>query len=258
MTHTMLSSAPASGAPLGGKTVLVTGASRGIGAACASACAGAGAGHVALVARTALRLEAVAREIRTAGTSVGFHVCDVTDTAALRRLIFSMERLDVLVNCAGANRPEPFLVVEPATFDSLFALNIRAAFFASQAAARVMSGSGRDGVIVNISSQMGHVGAPLRSVYCATKHAIEGLTKALAVELAPHRIRVVSIAPTFVHTDMTARQLDDSETGPALLKQIPIGRWATVEDVAAAVVFAASAPSITGSSLLLDGGWTAQ
>jgi NAD(P)-dependent dehydrogenase (short-subunit alcohol dehydrogenase family) len=118
----------------------------------------------------------------------------------------------------------------------------------------------RPGVIINVSSQMGHVGAPLRTVYCATKHALEGLTKALAVELAPHDIRVVSVAPTFVRTEMTAAQLDDPAIASALLAQIPLGRFATVEQVASAVVYAASdaAGALTGASLVIDGGWTAK
>jgi NAD(P)-dependent dehydrogenase (short-subunit alcohol dehydrogenase family) len=243
---------------LSGRTVMVTGASRGIGAACAFAFAHAGAGHVFLVARAADRLKAVASSIRAGGTSVTFHNCDVTDVAALQSLIAGLDRLDVLVNCAGANRPQPFDEVQPTTFDALFALNVRAPYFASQAAARVMRAGRRDGVIVNVSSQMGHVGAPLRSVYCATKHAVEGLTKALALELADDDIRVVSVAPTFVRTELTAGQLDDPQVGAALLEKIPIGRWTTVDDVADAVVFAATARSVTGSSLLLDGGWTAQ
>jgi NAD(P)-dependent dehydrogenase (short-subunit alcohol dehydrogenase family) len=168
--------------------------------------------------------------------------------------------VDVLVNCAGANQPEPFIDVREETFDRLWTLNVKATFFASQAAARCMIDQGRGGVIVSISSQMGHVGASKRTVYCATKHAVEGLTKALAIELAPHGIRVVSVAPTFVRTAMTASQLDDPEVGRALLSEIPLGRFADPADVAAAVVFAASdgAKFLTGSSVIVDGGWTAK
>lgn len=245
---------------LDGKTVLVTGASRGIGAACAVACARAGARQVVLVARSQSGLSAVAGEVRRHRASAQISSCDVTDTVAMRKTICGLERLDVLVNCAGANHPEPFLEVQEQTFDRLWELNVRATFFASQAAALLMSAQEQGGVIVNISSQMGHVGGPLRSVYCTTKHALEGLTKALAVELAPSGIRVVSIAPTFVRTEMTASQLDDPVIGAALLEKIPIGRFATAQEVAAAVVFAASdsAGALTGSSLMIDGGWTAQ
>lgn len=244
-------------APLAGKTVLVTGASRGIGAACALRCATAGARRVVVLGRSAQELAEVAQQLRQAGTESEAIRCDVTDTARLRDAIGDIGDIDVLVASAGANRPQPFLEVEEETYDRLFDLNVRAAFFAAQAAARQMR---HGGAIVLISSQMGHVGARLRSVYCATKHAIEGLTKALAVELAERGIRVVSVAPTFVYTAMTAVQLDDPELGPELLAQIPAGRFATLEDVAAAVVFAASpaASLMTGTSLVIDGGWTAQ
>lgn len=254
---------PLQGATLGslaGKTVLVTGASRGIGAACAIACAQAGAARGILIARSPTRMLETARDLSRYGTSVASHDCDITDTRSLQRIIGQLDRLDVLVNCAGANQPEPFTEVHQDTFDRLWQLNVRAAFFAAQAAARLMISTGGGGVIVNMSSQMGHVGAPLRSVYCTTKHAVEGMTKALAVELAPHNIRVVSVAPTFVRTELTASQLDDPVIGGALLDQIPIGRFVTPEEVAAAVVFAASdaAGALTGSSLIIDGGWTAK
>lgn len=253
-------SAPDVTAPLVGKRVVVTGASRGIGAACAVGCAGAGAGHVALLARSATRLRDVAGWVRQAGASVSVHPVDVTDTEALVEAVTSLGPLDVLINCAGTNRPEPLLDVQPATFEAILRLNVGAAFFATQAAARTMIAHERAGVIINISSQMGHVGAPLRSVYCTSKHALEGMTKASALELAEHGIRVVSIAPTFVRTEMTASQLDDPEVGGALLAQIPLGRFVTVQEVAAAVVYAASpaAASLTGCSVRLDGGWTAR
>jgi NAD(P)-dependent dehydrogenase (short-subunit alcohol dehydrogenase family) len=185
--------------------------------------------------------------------------CDVTDTGQLVTVLEDAGEIDVLVNSAGTNRPEPFAAVTPETFDELFALNVRAAFFASQAVVRRLRGAGRTGVIVNISSQMGHVGAAERSVYCATKHAIEGLTKSVALETAADGIRIVSIAPTFVRTELTASQLDDPEVGQRILAQIPLGRPGTADEIAAAVVFAASpeAGLLTGSSVLLDGGWTA-
>ncbi|HEV7941531.1 MAG TPA: SDR family NAD(P)-dependent oxidoreductase [Solirubrobacteraceae bacterium] len=242
---------------LAGKTVLVTGASRGIGAACALRAATAGAARVIVLGRSLPELEQVAEQVIQAGAQSEQVQCDVTETACLRKAIRALGQIDVLISSAGANRPQPFLDVEEETYDWLFDLNVRATFFAAQAAARQMH---EGGAIVLISSQMGHVGARLRSVYCATKHAIEGLTKALAVELAPEHIRVVSVAPTFVRTAMTAAQLDDPVVGPALLAQIPAGRFATVEDVAEAVLFAASpaASLMTGTSLIIDGGWTAQ
>jgi NAD(P)-dependent dehydrogenase (short-subunit alcohol dehydrogenase family) len=243
-----------------GKHVVITGASGGIGGACALACARAGAEQVALIARSEPRLRELANRLHSTGARAHVRPCDITDTAALKHTIRTCGPADVLVNCAGANQPERFTDVSTETFDRLVGLNVRAAFFASQAAARSMIDHERPGVIVNVSSQMGHVGAPLRSVYCATKHALEGLTKALAVELAPHRIRVVSVAPTFVRTAMTAAQLDDPKLGPELLAKIPLGRFAEAEQVAEVVVFAASesAAMISGTSLLVDGGWTAQ
>jgi NAD(P)-dependent dehydrogenase (short-subunit alcohol dehydrogenase family) len=167
--------------------------------------------------------------------------------------------LDAVVVNAGTNRPEPFTDVTPDTFDRLFGLNVRAAFFVAQAAAAAMRVRG-GGCIAFVSSQMGHVGAPDRTVYCATKHAIEGLVKAMAVELAGDGIRVLSVAPTFVRTDMTAGRLDDPVIGPRLRGQIPLGRWAEPGDVADAVVWCCSrrARMVTGTSVRVDGGWTAR
>ena len=166
--------------------------------------------------------------------------------------------LDAVVVNAGTNQPEPFVDVAPETFDRLFGLNVRAAFFVAQAAAVALRATGRGGCIAFVGSQMGHVGAPQRTVYCATKHAIEGLVKAMALELAADDVRVVSVAPTFVRTEMTAAQLDDPVVGSLLLGRIPLGRYATGEDVADAVVWACSprARMVTGTSLVVDGGWT--
>ncbi|MFZ2049737.1 MAG: SDR family oxidoreductase, partial [Solirubrobacteraceae bacterium] len=219
--------------------------------------ASAGAARVVVVGRSSSELQQVAEQIDRVGVRGEALQCDVTDTTRLRKAIRAVGQIDVLIVSAGANRPQPFLDVEEETYDWLFDLNVRASFFAAQAAARQMH---EGGSIVLLSSQMGHVGARLRSVYCATKHAIEGLTKALAVELAPAGIRVVSVAPTFVRTEMTAAQLDDPVVGAALLAQIPAGRFASVEEIAEAVLFAASpaASLMTGTSLIIDGGWTAQ
>lgn len=244
---------------LEGKAVTVVGASRGIGAASALACAAAGAASVTLVGRSEADLRGVADAVTAAGAEASVRCCDVTSVAEIEATFATIERIDVLVQSAGANKPQPFLEVSDETFDWLFALNVRGVFFTAQAAARKMVADG-GGAIVIVSSQMGHVGAPLRTVYCASKHALEGLAKALAVELAADGVRVVTIGPTFVRTEMTAAQLDDPEVGPRLLEQIPRGRFGTPEEVAAAVVFAASpeVPLMTGSSLLLDGGWTAR
>lgn len=251
---------PLDGRPLAGQVVVVAGASRGIGAACAQACAAAGAARLVLLGRAREDLDRVAARVRGLGAEADVRACDLRACAEVRAALDGLELLDTLVNSVGVNRPQPFLEVDEETFDLLVDTNLRAAFFVAQAAARRMRELGRGGAIVTIGSQMGHVGAELRSVYCATKHAVEGLTKALGVELAPDGIRVLSVAPTFVHTEMTAAQLDDPATGEQLRAQIPLGRFGTPEEVAAAVVFAASpaASLMTGSSLLLDGGWTAR
>lgn len=245
---------------LAGRRVAITGASRGIGAACAASCAAAGAEHIALIARTRPRLQLVARETERAGTCASLHSCDVTVTTELVSLLDGLAPLDLLVNCAGANHPEPLLEVQLDTFERLWRVNVQAAFFASQTVARTMIEHRRPGVIVNVSSQMGHVGAVRRTVYCTTKHALEGMTRAMATELAPYGIRVVSVAPTFTNTEMTEAQLRDPELGPQLLAEIPLGCFAEPEDTAAAVVFLASeaARMITGESLKVDGGWTAK
>ena len=183
---------------------------------------------------------------------------DVTEPAFHAR-VAALPQLDGLVNNAGFNRPQPFTEVDVETLDGMLALNVRSAFLTAQAAAKVMVPQG-SGVIVNMTSQMGHVGSPGRTVYCLTKHALEGLTKAAAVELAPHGIRVVSLAPTFIETPMTAPMLADAAFGKFVLDRIPLGRVGTAAEVAAACVFLLSpaASLITGSSLLADGGWTAQ
>jgi NAD(P)-dependent dehydrogenase (short-subunit alcohol dehydrogenase family) len=244
---------------LDGKTALVTGAGRGIGRATALALATAGA-ELILVSRTPSQLEEVAGEIAKRGGRARPLPLDVTDSAAVRDAFAGLGRLDILVNNAGLNRPQPFLEVDEATLDQLLGLNVRAAFLVAQAAARLMVANGGGGVIINMSSQMGHVGSDLnRTVYVMSKHAIEGLTKAMAVELAAKGVRVVSIAPTFITTPLTKPFFDDPVFRKWVLDRIPLGRLGTVEEVASAVVFLASpaAALVTGSSLLVDGGWTA-
>jgi NAD(P)-dependent dehydrogenase (short-subunit alcohol dehydrogenase family) len=243
---------------LDGKTALVTGAGRGIGRAVALALAAAGA-ELVLVSRTPSQLEEVAREIKENGGRAQVLTLDVTDSAAVRRAVAGLGALDILVNNAGLNRPQPFLEVDEGTLDRLLTLNVRAAFLVAQTSARRMVAQG-EGVIINMSSQMGHVGSERdRTVYVMTKHAIEGLTRAMAVELAPKGVRVVSIAPTFIDTPLVRPFFDDPTFRKWVLDRIPIGRLGTVEEVASAVVFLASpaAALVTGSSLLVDGGWTA-
>ena len=242
---------------LAGRVALVTGAGRGIGRGCAVALARAGA-DVVLVSRSPGDLEEVAGEVRALGRSARPVALDVTQAKSVRHLVSELPALDVLVVSAGANIPEPLLDVSEDHLDALLALNVRATFTTVQAAARRMV-ERRTGSIVLLSSQMGHVGAAGRTVYCATKHAVEGLTKAAAIELAPHGVRVNAVAPTFVETPMTAPFLADPGFRAEVLERIPLGRLGRVEDVTAGVVFLASdaAALVTGTSLLVDGGWTA-
>ena len=245
---------------LAGCRAVVTGASRGIGAATAVALATAGASCISLIARDETALLAVASRVETAGSRARTICCDVTDPADLAAAFDAVDGVDLLVNCAGANQPEPFVAVRHETFERLWHLNVGATFFAAQHAVALMRAGGRGGTVINLSSQMGHVGAPQRSVYCTTKHAIEGMTKALAVELAPEGIRVVSIAPTFIETEMTAPFFAEPGFRADVERRIPLGEIGQVADVAGAVVFAASpaARLVTGTSLVIDGGWTAQ
>lgn len=222
---------------------LVIGASRGIGAACAEALKRAGA-SVTTVARS--------------GDVTVRH--DVLDHEGLARAVAPHGPHEIVVYAAGGNEPGPFLDVTPDSFDRIGALNVRAGFFALQHAARALVDAGRGGSLIVIGSQMGHVGAPDRTVYCATKHAIEGLVKAAAIELAPYDIRVNAIAPTFVETELTRPMLADQAFAADVLERIPLNRLATPDDIAAAAVFLASdaARMITGTSLRVDGGWTAR
>ncbi len=191
-------------------------------------------------------------------------VCDVTKREQVHFALAGIERLDILLNNAGMNVPEPFVDVSEAHLDDMIALNIRAAFLVSQAAVRKMlqhpDRPKRGGSVIHVTSQMGRVGAERRTVYCMTKHAIEGLTKAMAVELAPNNIRVNAIAPTFLETPMTASFLADPEFRNWALSRIPLGRIGRMDEVTGAIVFLASpaASLITGTSLAIDGGWTAR
>jgi NAD(P)-dependent dehydrogenase (short-subunit alcohol dehydrogenase family) len=236
---------------LTGKTALVTGASRGIGRAIAELLAQAGA-RVVAVARGDGDLASFADR------GIECWAEDVTSTAFHERL--EAFDADILVNNAGTNRPMPMGDVTPDVLDLMLGLNVRAAFLSAQACVRSMQRRGVGGSIVNMTSQMGHVGSPGRTVYCMTKHALEGLTKAMAVELAPAGIRVNSVAPTFVETPMTLPMLKDPAFNAFVLDSIPMGRMATVDEVAAAVLYLASpaAAMVTGTSLLVDGGWTAR
>ncbi len=237
-----------------GQVALVTGASGGLGRGCALALSAAGATVIA-VARHREKLEKLAAE--ALGT-VHIWPEDVTADAVLQR-IEALDCLHIMVNNAGTNIPQGFLEVDDHALDQVIALNLRAAFRVARSAARVMVRNNY-GSIINMSSQMGHVGAVRRSVYCMTKHGLEGLTKAMAVELARHNIRVNSVAPTFIETPLTQPFLQQPGFRDEMLSKIPSGRFGSIEEVAAAVSYLASpaAAIVTGSSLKVDGGWTAQ
>ena len=244
---------------LDGRRALVTGAGRGIGFGLAAALAGAGADTV-LAARTAKEIEAAAAAIRKRGDKAQELVFDVTDIGSTAEILGTMPSFDILIANAGTNRPKPIAEVTEDDYDAVLGLNLKASYFLAQAAAQRMVSSGIRGSIIFISSQMGHVGAPNRTLYCASKHAVEGLVKALALELAPNGIRVNSIAPTFVETPMTAPFFRDERFRETVLAKIALGRLGAVEDITGAALYLASdaAGMVTGTSLKVDGGWTAQ
>jgi NAD(P)-dependent dehydrogenase (short-subunit alcohol dehydrogenase family) len=235
------------------KHAVVTGGSKGLGRAICIALAEAGA-SVTAVARDAVALKDFAREY----PSIKMWQADVNDPAFGIEL--AQRRVDIFVNNAGTNNPMPMVDVPVAVLDQMLNLNVRAAYLGAQGAARAMVQAASGGVIINITSQMGHVGSPGRTVYCMTKHGLEGLTKAMAVELASHNIRVNSVAPTFIETPMTAPMLAKPEFRAFVDTMIPLGRIGKPEDIAAAVLYLVSpaASMVTGTSLLVDGGWTAQ
>jgi 2-deoxy-D-gluconate 3-dehydrogenase len=240
---------------LEGRRALVTGGSRGIGLAAAVALAEAGA-HVVVAARGKAELEAAVGEMRAEGFSAEARVLDVTDRDAVAVLLDAVGPVDVLVNSAGMARHGPALETEARDFDAVMDVNVRAAFFLAQEVARRMEGPGS---IIQISSQMGHVGGIDRAVYCATKHAVEGMTKAMAIEWGPRGIRVNTICPTFIRTPLTEATFADPDKRAWIEGKIKLGRVGQVEDIMGAVVYLASDASalVTGTALLVDGGWTA-
>jgi len=243
---------------LDGKRALVTGGGRGIGLAAASALAEAGA-HVTLAARTQAEIEEAAAAIRARGDKAEALVLDVTDLDAVKRAIAAADPFEILVNNAGTNRPKYLMDVTVDDYDVIMGLNVRAAFFVAQAVARRLLDTKRPGSIINISSQMGHVGAARRSVYCASKHAMEGFTKAMAVELAPNNIRVNSLGPTFLETPLTRPFFENKAFRDEVLSKIKLGRLGQLHEITGAIVFLASDASslMTGAALVVDGGWTA-
>jgi NAD(P)-dependent dehydrogenase (short-subunit alcohol dehydrogenase family) len=244
---------------LDGKRALVTGGGRGIGLAAASALADAGA-HVTLAARTRAEIDAAAEAIRSRGQAADALALDVTDLPAMQKAIGATQPFNILVNNAGMNRPKMLTDVTIEDFDAIMGLNVRAAYFVAQAVARRLIEAKQPGSIINISSQMGHVGAARRTVYCASKHAMEGFTKAMAIELAPHNIRVNSLGPTFLETPMTKPFFENKAFRDEVLGKIKLGRLGQLEELTGAIVFLASDASslMTGSALVIDGGWTAE
>ncbi|QKR99764.1 SDR family oxidoreductase [Sphingomonas sp. CL5.1] len=243
---------------LDGRRAIVTGAGRGIGLAMAAALAEAGAA-VTLVARSAAEIAAGAAAIRAAGGAAEAATLDVTDLGAVAAFFATRPAFDILVNNAGTNRPKPVWEVSEEDYDAVLGLNVKSAFFVAQACARQMIEARLSGSLIHIGSQMGHVGGPNRSLYCASKWAIEGMSKSFALDLARHGIRSNTIAPTFIETPLTRPYFADEAFRASVIEKIKLGRIGRVEDLMGAVVFLASEASalMTGTSLVIDGGWTA-
>ncbi len=244
---------------LDGQRAIVTGASRGIGFAAAAALAEAGA-EVVLAARSRDELAEKTLALRNRGYAASHLVLDVLDQQAVEKTLSEAGPFDILVNNAGTNRPKPMQDVTPEDYEAVMGLNVRAAYFVARSVASEMANAGIRGSIINISSQMGHVGAAKRTLYCASKFAIEGMTKAMAVEFGPAGIRVNTICPTFILTEMTRPFLAEPGFEAMVLSKIKLGRLGELEDIMGPVVFLASDASrlVTGASLLVDGGWTAE
>ncbi|MGI9475263.1 MAG: SDR family NAD(P)-dependent oxidoreductase, partial [Hyphomicrobiaceae bacterium] len=243
---------------LDGRRALVTGASSGLGLACAAALAEAGA-HVILAARGREKLEAATAAIAEAGGSTESLVMDVADIDAMRAKLKPLGGLDVLINSAGIARHSSALETTPEDYDAVTDINVKGAYFLSVSVANGMINAGIKGSIINVSSQMGHIGGIERGVYCATKHAVEGFTKALAIEFGPKGIRVNTLAPTFIRTPLAEQTLANPERKAWVESKIKLGRIGELSDIMGPAVFLASDASalITGTSLLVDGGWTA-
>jgi len=243
---------------LDGKRALVTGASSGIGLGAAVALAGAGA-EVWMVARREAELLAARDAVRATGAVAEARAADITDLASVEALMRDGP-FDVLVNAAGLARHSPALDTTPADYDAAMALNLRAAYFLTREVARGLMAAGKPGSLINVSSQMGHVGGPDRAVYAATKHGLEGMTKSMAIEWGRHGIRVNTLCPTFIRTPLGEQTLAIPERRAWIEAKIKLGRVGEVADIMGPVVFLASDASalITGSALMVDGGWTAE
>ena len=244
---------------LDGKRALVTGGTRGIGLGAAVALAEAGA-EVTIAARTAGDIEAVVNQMADAGLAAEGVALDITDSDTVRAFVDDVEPFQVLVNSAGTARHSSFADITPANYQVVMDLNLSATLFVSQAVVGRLVAAGLPGSIIHISSQMGHVGGPSRAVYAASKFAVEGLAKAMAIELGAHNIRVNTVCPTFIETELTAKNLSNPDFRNWVLSKIKLGRLGRVEDIMGPIVFLASdaAALMTGASLLVDGGWTAE
>ena len=241
-----------------GTRAVVTGGSRGIGLGAAVALADAGA-FVLIASRSSADLAMVTASIRVHGGECEAVELDVTDVDRVTAVIDEQDPFDILVNNAGLNRPGPMQNMTPDDFDAVMNINVRAAYFVTKAVVKKMLVKGQGGSIITTPSQMGRVGGIDRTIYCASKHAVEGMTCALAIELGEHNIRVNTICPTFISTPLTKQTLDDPDLLAWIHSKIKLGRIGEIEDIMGAVVFLASSVSamITGSSLMIDGGWTA-
>ena len=243
---------------LDGKCAIVTGGSRGIGLGCAVALAEQGA-HVVIVARSKNQVLDTVNEMKSEGFSVSGVPMDISKIDNVKGLMNDFSEIDILVNSAGIARHTPTVETTEVDYDDVMAVNVKSAYFLAQFAAKKMIEKGVGGSIIQISSQMAHVGGIDRAVYCGTKHAIEGINKSMAMEFGPHKIRVNSICPTFIRTPFTEATFKDPEKVKWIESKIKMGRVGEVEDIMGAVKFLASDASamVTGSSILIDGGWTA-
>ena len=244
---------------LEGKRALVTGASSGIGQGCALALGEAGA-HVVCAARRVEKLAETVAEIEARGSTAEALGFDQTDLSAMREMFTAQAPFDIVLNSAGLARHGPALETTPEDYDAVMDVNLRSAYFLSVGAAKSMMAGGRGGSIIHISSQMGHVGGPERAVYCASKHALDGMAKSMAIEWGPEKIRINTICPTFIVTEFTRKVFDDPERKAWVESNIKLGRVGEIEDIMGAAVYLASDASalVTGTSLLVDGGWTAE
>jgi NAD(P)-dependent dehydrogenase (short-subunit alcohol dehydrogenase family) len=242
---------------LDGKRALVTGAGRGIGLAAAAALADAGA-HVVLAARSAEEIQDAASAIRAKGGSAEALPLDVTSLDAVREVVGAQAPFHILFNNAGANRPQPFLDFKTDDFDFMMDLNVRAAFFVAQAVAKRMVEAKIKGSLIHTTSQMAFTTGPGRTVYCASKAAVEAFSRGIALELAPHGVRSNTLAPTFIETPMSRPFLEDQNLRNMVMGKIKLGRIGQVEDLTGAIVYLASDASslMTGTHMLIDGGWT--